>query len=85
LEGGVEDPGRIDFMRRYLIELRRAIDEGVDVRSYYYWSLMDNFEWSFGYRERFGLVHVNFQDQTRIVKRSGRWYRGVIETNGAEL
>lgn len=54
------DPARIDFTHRYLLALRRAIDSGVDVRGYFHWSLLDNFEWSEGYNERFGLICLDY-------------------------
>ncbi len=85
VDGSVPDTMRIDFIRRHLIELRRAVDEGVDVRAYYHWSLMDNFEWGAGYRPRFGLVHVDYETQKRTLKDSAHWYREVIRTNGANL
>jgi beta-glucosidase len=85
LDGQVHDPQRIDFLQRYLRELKRAIADGVDVRGYFQWSIMDNFEWAEGYKERFGLVHVNYVTQQRILKDSARWYTGVIESNGAQI
>jgi beta-glucosidase len=85
LDGDCHDPQRIDFTRRYLRELRRAIADGVDVRGYFHWSLMDNFEWAEGYRERFGMVHVDFATLKRTPKDSAGWYRDVIATNGEEL
>lgn len=85
LDGKVHDVQRIDFTTRYLRELRRACEDGVDVRGYFHWSLMDNFEWAVGYRERFGLIYVDYATQERIVKDSAYWYRGVIESNGAAL
>jgi beta-glucosidase len=85
LDGRVRDPQRVDYTRRYLLELRRAAADGVDVRGYFHWSLLDNFEWQQGYKERFGLVHVDFLSGKRTVKESARWYRGVIESNGANL
>lgn len=85
LDGKVHDPHRIDFLRRYLRELRRAIADGADVRGYFHWSIMDNFEWLDGYRQRFGLVHVDFATQKRTVKDSGWWYAHVIKTNGAAV
>jgi beta-glucosidase len=85
MDGGVHDPQRIDFSRRYLMALRRACADGVDVRGYFHWSLMDNFEWAVGYRERFGLVYVDYPSQKRILKDSAHWYRTVIESNGAVL
>ena len=62
LDGKVHDPQRIDFMHRYLTELARAIKDGVPVTGYYAWSLLDNFEWSDGYKQRFGLVYVDYQN-----------------------
>ena len=85
LDGGVHDPQRIDFTRRYLRELRRAMDDGVDVQGYFHWSLMDNFEWADGYRQRFGLVHVDYQTQKRTIKDSGYWYARNIASNGKDL
>jgi beta-glucosidase len=84
-DGAVHDPGRIDFLRRYLLELRRARAEGVDVRGFFQWSFMDNFEWTEGYRKRFGLVYVDYASQRRIPKDSFRWYQRVIASNGAAL
>jgi beta-glucosidase len=84
-DGRVDDPARRDFAARYLAELRRAAAGGVDIDAYFHWSLMDNFEWAEGYRHRFGLIHVDFATGNRTVKESGHWYRGVIESNGANL
>ena len=85
LDGKVHDPNRIDFLHRYLAELKRAASDGVDIGGYFQWSLMDNFEWHSGYDERFGLVFVDFETQERIVKDSGHWYKGVIKSNGDDL
>ncbi len=85
LDGKVHDPQRIDFLNRYLIELKKAIDDGVDVRGYFAWSFMDNFEWAEGYKQRFGLVHIDYDTLERTVKDSGYWYKKVIETNGGSL
>ena len=85
LDGRVHDPNRIDFMARYLKELEKASVGGADIRGYFYWSFMDNFEWSQGYNERFGLVHVDYRTQERRIKDSGYWYRDVIRTNGGEI
>ena len=85
LDGQVHDPKRIDFVHRYLLELSKAIAEGAPVQGYLYWSFLDNFEWSNGYDERFGLVYVDYPTLKRIPKDSARWYKEVIETNGAEL
>ncbi|MBC8105705.1 MAG: beta-glucosidase [Anaerolineae bacterium] len=83
LDGQVRDPNRIDYTTRYLRSLKRAIDENIDVRGYFHWSLMDNFEWAYGYQERFGLTFVDYPTQKRIIKDSGHWYAKVIESNGA--
>jgi beta-glucosidase len=84
-DGQVHDPQRIDFTRAYLRELRAAIGDGVPVRGYFHWSLLDNFEWAHGYKQRFGLVHVDFATQKRTPKDSARWYREVIASNGSRL
>ena len=84
-DGAVHDPNRIDFLRRYLLQLRRARTEGVDVRGFFQWSFMDNFEWTEGYRKRFGLVYIDYATQRRIPKDSFRWYQRTIETNGDAL
>lgn len=85
LGGKVHDGLRIDFLHRYLRELKRAAAEGVPVDGYFQWSFLDNFEWAEGYRERFGLVHVDYETQKRTPKDSFHWYREVIATNGAIL
>lgn len=85
LDGKVHDPQRIDFMHRYLKNLKRAVEEGIPVLGYTYWSIMDNFEWAEGYDKRFGLVHVNYQTLERTIKDSGYWYSDVIKTNGADI
>lgn len=84
-DGKVHDPNRIDFMKRYLRSLWEAMEEGVPVLGYFYWSILDNFEWTCGYSERFGLVYVDFETQERIIKDSGYWYQKLIESNGAIL
>ncbi|NCD35329.1 MAG: glycosyl hydrolase family protein [Spartobacteria bacterium] len=81
LDGQVHDPQRIDFMQRYLNSLRRAIDDGVDCRGYFHWSLFDNFEWALGYNRRFGLVYVDYQTQQRVPKDSALWYKQWIAQN----
>jgi len=75
---GVDDTRRIDYLHQHLQALRAAMDGGVDVRGYFVWSLLDNFEWAEGYRPRFGLVHVDYANQRRTPKASYRWYRGLI-------
>ena len=74
-----------DFTHRYLLALRRAIDSGVDVRGYFHWSLLDNFEWSEGYNERFGLIYLDYATGKRTPKDSAAWYAKVAETNGNNL
>lgn len=85
VDGCVHDPARIDFLTRYLMEIERAIEDGVDIRGYFHWSVMDNFEWAEGYKHRFGLVHVDFETQKRVPKDSAYWYREVIRSNGGTL
>ncbi len=80
-DGGVHDPYRIDFIKWHLDELEKAMSEGVEVIGYFYWSFMDNFEWAEGYKERFGLVYVDYKTQKRIIKDSGYWYKNLIEQN----
>jgi len=81
--GRIEDPLRADYLRRHLAACREALRQGVDLRGYYVWSLLDNFEWASGYSHRMGLVHVDYATQARTVKASGEFYREVIRTNGA--
>ena len=86
LDGKVHDPQRIDFMHRSFLELGRALrKDGVPVTGYYAWSLLDNFEWADGYKQRFGLVYVDFENQKRIPKDSFDWYRKVIASGGKSL
>ncbi|SEG70896.1 beta-glucosidase [Thermomonospora echinospora] len=76
--GTVDDPARIAFLGAHLSSIHRAVDEGIDVRGYFVWSLMDNFEWSEGYHPRFGLVHIDYETQRRTPKSSYAWYRDFI-------
>lgn len=85
LDGKVHDPNRIDFLQRYLRELKRSAEDGTDIRGYFQWSLMDNFEWADGYTERFGIVYVDYATQQRIIKDSGYWYRDIIAQNGETI
>ncbi|MCD8075859.1 MAG: beta-glucosidase [Lachnospiraceae bacterium] len=85
LDGKVHDTQRIDFIHRYLLELKKAVDEGIPVIGYQYWSIMDNFEWAEGYNKRFGLVYVDYRTQERILKDSALYYAEVIRTNGENL
>jgi beta-glucosidase len=79
LDGKVHDPQRIDYTERYLTALQRAADEGVPVKGYFHWSIMDNFEWAEGYKQRFGMIYVDFPTQKRVLKDSAYWYQGVIK------
>jgi beta-glucosidase len=80
-EGCVADPERIEYLAQHLRAARAAMDAGVDLRGYFVWSLLDNFEWDSGYSMRFGLVYVDYPTQRRILKTSAHWYRDVIRTN----
>jgi beta-glucosidase len=79
------DPLRVAYLRDHLKAAHRAIEQGVDLRGYCAWSLLDNFEWSLGYSKRFGIVHVDFETQKRTFKESARFYAEVIRTRGAAL
>lgn len=81
-DGRVHDERRLKFIRDHLTQVHHAIEDGVDVRGYFVWSLLDNFEWQYGYSKRFGVVHVDYPTQKRIVKDSGNWYSQTIRWNG---
>jgi beta-glucosidase len=81
----VDDPARVAYVRDHLAAVARARASGVDVRGYFVWSLLDNFEWAEGYSKRFGLYHVNFATQRRTPKASAHFYADVIRSNGAAL
>jgi beta-glucosidase len=83
-EGRVRDTVRIRYLEQHLAMVSQAIEEGVDVRGYFHWSLMDNFEWSWGYTQRFGLIHIDYQTLQRTPKDSFAWYRDLIQANGFE-
>jgi beta-glucosidase len=74
----VHDPDRVDYLLRHLEAAAEAIGKGVDLRGYFAWSLLDNFEWSFGYDRRFGIVHVDYDTQQRTPKDSARAYAEVL-------
>jgi len=78
LDGHVHDPQRIDYTMRYLLALQRAADDGVPVKGYFHWSILDNFEWAEGYKQRFGMIYVDFPTQRRVMKDSAYWYQSVI-------
>src|SRR4029078_12917017 len=85
INGRVEDPLRVHYLREHIAAVGEAIKRGVDVRGYMVWSLFDNLEWSLGYSKRFGIVHVDFENQQRTPKDSARFYSKVIASNGAAL
>lgn len=79
-DGSVRDPLRVDYLRRHLTAAHRAIEEGVDLRGYFVWSLLDNFEWGYGYAKRFGIVRVDFDTLERMPKASAHWFRRLAQT-----
>ena len=79
-DGEVNDLRRISYLEKHLDAAERAISDGVPLKGYYQWSLLDNFEWAFGYQKRFGIVHVDFETQKRTIKKSGYWYADQIVT-----
>ena len=80
-DGAVHDPQRLDYIRGHLAAVLRAIEAGADVRGYFVWSLLDNFEWAYGYAKRFGVVHVDFETQQRTIKDSAAFFAGVAASN----
>ncbi len=83
-DGGVRDPARIAYLREHLTVVHEAIQSGVDIRGYFVWSLLDNFEWAHGYSKRFGIVHVDYPSQRRVWKDSAYWYRELVASNGLD-
>ena len=79
-DGVVQDDARIDYLRRHFTAAHRAMQRGVDLRGYQVWSLMDNFEWAYGYTKRFGIVHVDYDSLERTIKQSGHWYSELIRS-----
>ncbi|MDQ1813691.1 GH1 family beta-glucosidase [Massilia sp. CCM 9210] len=77
-DGKVSDPARIAYVQMHLDALKAAMEQGVDVRGYFLWSLLDNFEWNSGYAKRFGIVHVDYETQARTLKDSAIWYRDFL-------
>jgi beta-glucosidase len=80
VDGRVRDEPRLRYLSDHLTQVARAIEAGVDVRGYFAWSLIDNFEWAYGYHKRFGLVYVDHQTQQRTIKDSGYWYADFIRS-----
>jgi beta-glucosidase len=83
--GVVDDPLRVWYLREHLRAAHDAIAQGVDLRGYFAWSLLDNFEWAYGYSKRFGIVHVDFETQKRTPKDSALFYSTVIASKGNVL
>jgi beta-glucosidase len=79
--GEIRDLHRREYVRNYLTNVHRAVDEGIPCRGYFLWSFFDNYEWASGYSERFGIVHVNYKTQARTPKLSARWYAAVMREN----
>jgi beta-glucosidase len=76
-----DESARIDYIDSHLRQILRAINDGIDIRGYMYWSLTDNWEWTYGFKSRFGLIHVDYETQERAIKEGGRWYADVIRNN----
>ncbi len=84
-DGQVHDPRRVKYLQEHFVQAHRAIQDGAPLAGYFVWTLLDNFEWAFGYSKRFGLIYVDYPTQERIVKESGRWYREVIAENRVRI
>jgi len=82
--GRVNDSARVAYLQTYLSKAHQAFEEGVPLTGYFLWSLLDNFEWSYGFSKRFGIIHVDYETQRRTVKRSGEWYAQTISDNAFE-
>lgn len=80
-DGAIHDERRLEYIRQHLMQVYLAMQDGVDIRGYFAWSLLDNFEWGYGYTKRFGIVRVDYETQERTIKDSGQWYSRVIESN----
>ena len=76
-----DESERIEYVDTHLRQILRAIDDGIDIRGYMYWSLTANWEWTFGFKSRFGLIHVDYETQSRVIKEGGRWFAKVINSN----
>ncbi|MBE3073560.1 MAG: family 1 glycosylhydrolase, partial [Actinobacteria bacterium] len=85
IDGKVEDPLRVEYFRQHLRAAHDAMTQGVNLKGYFAWSLLDNYEWSGGYSKRFGIVHVDYANQQRTIKSSGRYYASVIASRGEIL
>jgi len=83
-DGRVHDDERIEYIKEHLKAAAKFIGEGGNLKGYFVWSLMDNFEWAHGYSKRFGIVYVDYETQKRILKDSALWYKEVIQKNSIE-
>jgi beta-glucosidase len=83
-DGKIHDERRLDYLRQYFLQVRLAMQDGVDIRGYFVWSLTDNFEWGHGFTKRFGLIRVDYDTLKRTVKDSGEWYSRVIANNAVD-
>jgi beta-glucosidase len=81
IAGEVNDIKRMDYIKDHIAQVLLSKQAGAPVKGYFVWTLMDNFEWAEGYYPKFGLVHVNFETQERIVKASGKWYAAFLQKN----
>ena len=81
LPAGLHDTTRIDYYKGYLTQLKRAIDDGANVKGYFAWSLLDNFEWRLGYTSRFGIVYVDYKTLNRYPKMSSKWFKQMLRRN----
>lgn len=84
IDGEVQDERRVSYLREHFLAAHQALDAGVSLRGYFVWSLMDNFEWAYGYDQRFGIIHVDYETQQRTPKASAHWFQQVIATNAVE-
>jgi beta-glucosidase len=80
VDGKVEDEERRSYLERHFAQCLRAIEDGVPLEAYFVWSLLDNFEWAWGYDRRFGIIYVDFATQERIMKRSALWFKDFLRT-----
>mgnify|MGYP002409422104 FL=1 len=83
LGGKVHDLERVDYLRRHFATASQSLEAGVPLKGFYVWSLLDNFEWAFGYERRFGLIYVDFETQERIMKSSALWYQKFLASQRA--
>merc|ERR1712232_910234 len=77
----MEDTTRVEYLQKYLLQINKAIQNGADVKGYFVWSLLDNFEWQFGYSKRFGIVRVDYKTQVRIIKQSAEFMSELAQAN----